>query len=91
MNSGTFKTPIKRDLPGGTVDKNLSARAGDMGPISDLGRHHMPQSKQARVPQLLSPALEPVSRNYRAPILQLLNPVLKACAPQEKPTHHNED
>ena len=29
------------DFPGGVVDRNLSANAGDMGLISGLGRFHM--------------------------------------------------
>ena len=32
------------DLPGGKVDKNPPASAGDMGSIPGLGRSHMPQS-----------------------------------------------
>ena len=32
------------DFPGGTVDKNSPANAGDMGSISHLGKYHMPQS-----------------------------------------------
>ena len=31
-------------IPGGTVNKNSTANAGDMGSISALGRLHMPQS-----------------------------------------------
>ena len=31
------------DFLGGTVDKNLSANAGDMGLIPGLGRFYMPQ------------------------------------------------
>ena len=34
----------KEDFPGGTVDKNLPADAGDTGSIPGLGRSHMPQS-----------------------------------------------
>ena len=41
----------KRDFPGGTVDKNLPASAGDMGGIPDQGTCHM----GALAPQLLSP------------------------------------
>jgi len=33
-----------RDFPGGSMVKNLSANAGDMGLIPDLGRSHMPWS-----------------------------------------------
>ena len=36
--------------------KNLPANAGDMGSIPGPGRSHMPQSNEARVPQLLKPA-----------------------------------
>ena len=43
-----------RGFPGGTVVKNLPANAGDMGSSPGLGRSHMPQSGQAREPQLLS-------------------------------------
>ena len=32
------------DFPGGAVDKNLPANAGDMGSIPGLGRFHIPQS-----------------------------------------------
>ena len=42
-----------RDFPGGAVDKNLSATAGDMDSILALGRSHMPWSNQAHVAQLL--------------------------------------
>ena len=44
-----------RDFPGGTVVKNLPANAGDMGSSPGLGRSHMPRSKKAHAPQLLSP------------------------------------
>ena len=33
-----FKTYVFRGFPGGTVDKNLPANAGDMGLIPRLGR-----------------------------------------------------
>ena len=39
-----MKRRSRRDFPGGTVDKNPPASAGDMGSIPDLGRVHMPQS-----------------------------------------------
>ena len=35
---------MQRDFPGGTVDKNPPANAGDMGSSPGLGRSHMPQS-----------------------------------------------
>ena len=31
------------NFPGGSVEKNLPANAGDMGIIPDPGRSHMPQ------------------------------------------------
>ena len=43
------------DFPGGTVDKNPPANAGDMGLIPVPGRFHMPWGNQAWVPQLLRP------------------------------------
>ena len=51
-------------FPGGTVVKNPPANAEDTGPSPGGGRSHMPQSNEARAPQLLSCALEPVSHNY---------------------------
>ena len=45
---------VFRGFPGGSVVKNLSPTAGDMGSMPDLGRSHMPQSNKALVPQLLS-------------------------------------
>ena len=41
-------------FPGGAVVENLPANAGDMGSSPGLGRSHMPRSKWAREPQLLS-------------------------------------
>ena len=35
-----------RGFPGGSVLKNLPAKAGDTGPIPDLGRSHMPWSNK---------------------------------------------
>ena len=35
---------IHQDFPGGMVDKNLSANAGDMGSIPGLGSFHMLRS-----------------------------------------------
>ena len=46
------------DFPGGTVDKNLPANAGDTGLIPGPGRFHMPQqlslcttTPEARLPR----------------------------------------
>ena len=44
-----------QDSPGGTVHKNLSASAGNMGLIPGPGRFHMAWATKAHVPQLLSP------------------------------------
>ena len=33
--------PLKEGFPGGSVEKNLPANAGDVGSIPDLGRSHM--------------------------------------------------
>ena len=49
-----YKERILGDFPGGTVVKNTSANAGDMGSSPRLGRSHMPQSNGVHVPQLLS-------------------------------------
>ena len=38
-----FMLKKKQGLPGGTVDKNLPANAGDMGLMPGLGRSHMPR------------------------------------------------
>ena len=42
-----------KDIPGGTVDKNPPANAGDMGLIPGLGSFHMPQGNEGCVPPLL--------------------------------------
>ena len=44
-----------RDLPRGAVVKNPPANTGDTGSSPGPGRSHMPQSNEARAPQLLSP------------------------------------
>ena len=41
-------------FPGGAVVENLPANAGDTGSGPGLGGYHMPRSKWAREPQLLS-------------------------------------
>ena len=50
-----FKKRRWREFPGGPVDKNPSANAGDTGSIPGLGRSHRLQRNQVHVPQLLSP------------------------------------
>ena len=44
---------IMLDFPGGTVDENPPAYAGDMGSIPGPGRFHMLQGNLAHAPQLL--------------------------------------
>ena len=46
---------IHLDVPGGTVDKNLPANAGDTGLTPGLGRFCLRRSNLAQEPQLLSP------------------------------------
>ena len=46
---------VSWDFPGGTVDKNPPANAGDMGLIAGMGRSYMPRSNQAHAAQQLSP------------------------------------
>ena len=43
-----------KGFPGGAVVESLPANTGDTGSSPGLGRSHMPQSKWAREPQLLS-------------------------------------
>ena len=61
-----LKPSVYRGFPGGPVVKNPHCSTRDIGSIPGLGRFHMPLSKEARAPQLLSPCdettvhLEPV-------------------------------
>ena len=62
------------DFPSGPVVKNLPCNARDTSLIPGPGRSHMPLSKEACMPQRLSPcALESVLCNKS----------------EEKPAHHN--
>ena len=71
------------DFPGGAVDKNPPANAGDTHSSPVLGRSHMSRSNKARATQLLS-------LRSRAHEPQLLSPhatsteayVPRACVPQ---------
>ena len=66
-----------QDFPGGTVDRNPSTNAGDVGSILGLGRFHMPQATKARAPQ-------PLSLGSRAHQPQLMSPcatAIEACMP----------
>ena len=57
------------------MDKNLPARAGDMGLIPGPGSFRMPQAVKAHAPRLLSPqALGPKSPSKQAARPQLLKP-----------------
>ena len=78
MKKVLWEKPIEKesqDFPGGAVVKNPPANAGDTGSIPGPGRSHMPWSKEARVPQLLSlrsrahepQLLKPVCHNYWSP------------------------
>ena len=86
-----FSLNSLRDFPGGAVVKNPPANAGDMGLSPSPGRSHIPQSNQARAPQLLSLR----SRTHKPQLLKppCLEPVLchKRSHRNEKPTHHNEE
>ena len=71
------------NFPGGAVDRNPPANAGDMRLIPDLGRLHMPWSSQAPVPKLerlCSRAYEP----------ELLNPPHLGPVLCNRGSHHNE-
>ena len=54
IDSQELKRKEPRGFPGGAVVENLPASAGDTGSSPGPGRSHMPQSKWAREPQLLS-------------------------------------
>ena len=91
------------DFPGGTVNRNLSANAGNTGSIPGPGRLHMMQSNQAGVPQLLSPhcrahelqLLKPehpraAHHNYQAGVLQLQKPMCLQPVLHHKRSHCNK-
>ena len=62
-------------FPGGPVDRNPPANAGDMGLIPDPGRFHTPQATKASVPQMLEPACS------RACEPKLMTPCVTATEP----------
>ena len=80
-----------RGFPGGTVVKNPPANAGDKGSSPGPGSSHMPQSKEAHAPQLLS--LHSRARELQLRTPACLEPVLRNKRSQrnEKPTHRNEE
>ena len=70
-------------FPGGSVDKNPAANAGDMGLIPGLGHFHIRLNNKAHVPQLLSPlssACKPHLLSPHAAATEAHSP--RACAPQ---------
>ena len=75
------------DFLGGAVGKNLPANARDTGLMPGPGWSHMPRSKKARAPQLLSLR----SRARKPQLLSLQATTTEACMPrahtpqQEKP------
>ena len=86
------------DFPCGTVVKNPSASARDMGSVPGPGSSHMPWSNWARAPQLLSLCSGAASHNYWARAPQLREPAHlepmfhnKRSHRNEKPTHRNEE
>ena len=72
-----IKGPV--DFPGGPVNKNPPANAGDTDSIPGPRRSHMPRSNQACTLKLLKPVhLEPVLQRKRS-------------HHNEKPTYHKEE
>ena len=51
----SYLKSLARDFPGGSVDKNLPANAGDMGSVPGPGRFYTLWSNEAQVPQPLNP------------------------------------
>jgi len=65
-NWKTWLETAAKDFPGGTEDKNLPAKAGNMGSIPGPWRLHTLQATKAHVLQLLKPAhLEPMFHKER--------------------------
>ena len=56
------------DLPGGPVNKNLPANAGDTGLIPGLGRFHVLQGNWAHVPQLLTLCPKTIAPQQEKPL-----------------------
>ena len=63
-----------RDFPGGTVDRNLPANAGDTGSIPGLKFHKL-RSNEALAPQLPSPQAATRAHAPRACALQQEKPL----------------
>ena len=67
-------------FPGGTMDRNLPANAGDTGLIPGPGKFlvlaHVPRATKARAPPLLKPVHSRVQEpQLLSPVLQLLKPM----------------
>ena len=73
VGSQTLYKEVWWDFPGGVVNKNLPANAGDMGSVPGLGRFHM----LWKPTELLNP-------HSRACEPQLLSLVPRACCRQQK-------
>ena len=57
------------DFPGGAVDKNPPAKAGDMGSIRSLGRVHTASEQLSPCTTTTKPVcLEPVLRSEKPPL-----------------------
>ena len=69
---------INGGFPGGPVDKNPPANAGDTGSISGLGRPHMHRATMSTPHNYWPYVLEPGSHNKRMHI-------------NEKPAHCNKE
>ena len=66
LKKQTNKQKLHWYFPGGTVDRNQPANAGNTDSMPGLERFHMPQGNEAHAPQLLMPAHpEPVPRDKR--------------------------
>ena len=80
-----------RGFPGGAMDKNLPANAGDTGSSPGLGTSHMLRSNKARAPQLLS--LRSRAREPQLLKPACLEPMLrnKRSHRNEKPAHRNKE
>ena len=78
-------------LPWWLRGKYPPANAGDMGSVPDPGRFHMPQSNEARVPQLLTHVLQQLKPGHpRAHALQQEKPPQwEACVLQLESSPHS--
>ena len=59
-------THILQGFPGGIMDENLPANAGDSGLIPGLGRFHMPRNSTPQGQNYRIRALETMNHNYRS-------------------------